>query len=186
MTNVAVPVPYKDRNTFSVGLLIAFASWTLIFFTLLWGYAVYRLRSSVWLAGYISTEVFGSAMFNTVVLFLSSWMLSSAFKQRTGNPAGKLWSAWMLGMIFLLGQLNLWHGLLSNGLHWNSSQAGSFLFLLTGFHALHVVGGLIALTVLCLKFPSLGSTYFAVGAKRFWDFLLVIWLVMFVLIFILQ
>ena len=186
MTAQASSFDLKERNTFSVGFLIALSSWTLIFFTLIWGYAVYRLRSTVWLEAYITPKVLTLAVVNTAILALSSLALRSAFKQKESGGEKFLWSGFSLGILFLFGQLKLWQSLLVNGLRWDGNIAGSFMFLLTGFHALHVIGGLIALAVLCARFPALSQSFFASGAKRFWDFLLVIWLVMFALIFILK
>jgi cytochrome c oxidase subunit 3 len=85
-----------------------------------------------------------------------------------------------------MGQVSLWQLSLANGLRWTDSIAGSFFYLLTGFHALHIVGALVAVLLLCVKFPKWQNSMIATGIKRFWDFLLVVWLVMFLLIFIVQ
>ncbi len=173
----------KERNTFSIGLLIAISSWALIFFTLVWGYVVYRLKSPAWLGDYLTFHTKNIAIINTLLISVSSWSLSVAYKKK--NPVGA-WSAFIMGMMFLGGQLYLWQVLMNQGLHWKSSIAGSFFFLLTGFHALHMLGALGAVLILCIRFGQWQGSLTSLGIKYFWDFLLVVWLVLFGLIFIIQ
>lgn len=185
MPSVSV-MDVRERNTFSIGLLIGLSSWTLIFITLVWGYVVYRLRSAQWMGEFINFQIIGLAVFNTIVLLVSSWALSKAFKQNAVRPQFFLWAAFAFGCVFLTGQVCLWQLSLANGLHWSDSIAGSFFYLLTGFHALHIVGALVAVFLLCLKYQKWQRSMIATGIKNFWDFLLVVWLVMFLLIFIIQ
>lgn len=174
------------RNTFSVGLLIALSSWGIIFFTLVWGYVVYRMRAQSWLGGYLGTSTMLLAGLNTLVMAVSSLTLFKAFKNSTQRSVVLVWGTFVLGLFFLVGQFLLWQRMLEGGLHWQGSIAGSFFFLLTGFHALHIVGALVALLVLCLNFNKWQGTLTGLGIKYFWDFLFFVWLVMFILIFIVQ
>lgn len=176
----------RERNTFSVGILIGLASWTLIFITLVWGYVVYRLRTAQWLGEFITSNVVSIAILNTVVLLVSSWALSKSFKTDTARPKFLAWAAFGFGCVFLAGQCVLWQLSMANGLRWTDSIAGSFFYLLTGFHALHIVGALMAVFMLCLKYESWQRSLIASGIKNFWDSLLVVWLVMFILIFIVK
>jgi cytochrome c oxidase subunit III len=177
----SVLVPGREKNTFSIGLTIALSSWALIFLTLVWGYVVFRLRASSWLQEYLTPQAQVLALSNTIIIALSSWALAKSFKENS-----KLWS-WMafgLGVIFLIGQVSLWKLILLQGLHWQSSMAGSFFFLLTGFHFIHIVGMLPALGYLILQKDK--GSLFSLGIKCFWDFLFVVWLVMFILIFMIH
>ena len=65
----------RRRNTFSIGLMIALASWALVFITLVWGYVVFRMRTSpanggasVWLGEYLTPAVWSLAMLNTGIV----------------------------------------------------------------------------------------------------------------------
>jgi cytochrome c oxidase subunit 3 len=50
-----------------------------------------------------------------------------------------------LGLTFLAGQMFLWTKLASGGFHLYTGPSGSFVYLLTGMHALHLAGGTLAL-----------------------------------------
>ncbi len=175
MVSVSVDTGYK-RNTFSLGMTVALASWTMVFITLLWGYVVYRMRVGVWLEPYMSREIMALAILNTLLLGVSSIVLRR----------GKVLLSFVLGLTFLLGQWMIWKLAFNDGLAWNKSTAGSFFYLLSGFHALHIIGGLVALMVFWVRFDVLKGTSTAVGIRYFWDFLMVVWLVMFTLMFIVR
>ena len=175
-----------QRNTFSMGLMIALSSWALVFFTLVWGYMVYRLRSESWMGNQVTVQAVLVAALNTVVIAVSTWTLFKAFKDNVVHPKRWVWGTFVLGLMFLMGQLCLWQMVLCTGLHWKTSIAGSFFFLLTGFHALHIAGALVAVLMLGLRFDEWQGSTLSIGIKHFWDFLLIVWMIMFVLIFIIQ
>lgn len=50
-----------------------------------------------------------------------------------------------LGFGFLAGQIQVWNGLRAQGLFSHSNPSSSFYLVLTGTHALHLAGGLVAL-----------------------------------------
>ena len=175
-----------QRNTFSVGLMIALSSWALIFVTLVWGYVVYRLRSQSWMGDQITSSAGVVADLNTLLIVLSSWFLAWAFKADAVKAKALVWVTFVLGVMFLVGQVCLWKMVMHTGLHWKTSIAGSFFFLLTGFHALHIVGALVAIMLLCLRFDQWRGSTLSIGIKYFWDFLLIVWVVMFLLIFIIK
>jgi cytochrome c oxidase subunit 3 len=84
---------------------------------------------------------------------------------------------------FLFGQLLAWHELTAadNGLA--TAPAASFFYLLSGLHGLHILGGLAALGLVTTRRGAdirrlrLSSRLCA----TYWDFLLVVWLVLLVL-----
>ncbi|OGX31064.1 MAG: hypothetical protein A2787_01330 [Omnitrophica WOR_2 bacterium RIFCSPHIGHO2_01_FULL_48_9] len=174
------------RNTFSIGLMIALASWALVFMTLVWGYVVLRMRTSIWLGEYLPPVVWSLAALNTTIIALSSLALHWGLRERTFRSPSLIWAAFLLGIIFLLGQLQLWQSIMHHGLNWRGSIAGSFFFLLTGFHALHIAGALLAVFILGVRFQAVQGSSFAIGVKYFWDFLFVVWVVIFGLIFFIQ
>ncbi len=176
----------KQRNTFSIGWMIALSSWGLIFLTLVWGYIVFRFRATSWMNDSVTVRVQEVAIINTSIMMLSSLALSRGIKLYASRIW--VWISFALGIGFLFGQMYLWKLILAEGLHWQTSIAGSFFFLLTGFHFLHVAGGLISLFILCLclhQWQAKASSLIF-GIKYFWDFLLIVWLILFVLIFIVK
>jgi cytochrome c oxidase subunit III len=51
----------------------------------------------------------------------------------------------VLGCTFLAGQLWIWSVLSSRGFHLNTGPSSSFVYFLTGMHAIHLAGGALAL-----------------------------------------
>ena len=146
------------------------------------------------------------SMLNTTVLVLSSvtcqlgvWRAEHGFVGRTGSLLDvRGWGlrewytlTFLMGAFFIGGQVREYTALISDGLTISSSPYGSVFYLTTGFHGMHVTGGLIAFLFV------LGRTY---AAKRFtheqattaivtsyyWHFVDVVWIALFAVIYILK
>jgi cytochrome c oxidase subunit III len=84
----------------------------------------------------------------------------------------------------------VWRALVGAGTGPASGIYGSVFFAISGFHALHVVGGLVALAALVLDArafaPASGALALAPATRRlrlctlYWDFVLVVWLIFYV------
>ena len=146
------------------------------------------------------------ALVNTTVLVLSSVTCQmgvfAAEKGRVGrvgsilNPGNwgmREWYAltFAMGSFFIGGQVYEYASLVSEGLTMSSDPYGSIFFLATGFHGLHVTGGLVAFVLL------LGRTYLArtftheqavsaIAVSYYWHFVDVVWIALFGVIYILQ
>jgi cytochrome c oxidase subunit 3 len=77
-----------------------------------------------------------------------------------GQPALRRTLPWVaatlfLGVLFLLGQVSAWHQLTAQGFAFDqwSTPASYFFYVITGFHAAHLLVGVAAL-VLCLTVPG--------------------------------
>jgi len=102
---------------------------------------------------------------NTFVLLLSSLGMELARRQfreeavlASGDAAPKTSSderskmPWLamtlvLGLLFLFGQWTAWKQLAASGFYVSSTPSSSFIYLLTGTHAVHLMGGILALFV---------------------------------------
>lgn len=175
--NVSVSINKRKNNTSSIGLMIAIASWAIMFMTLVWGYLFYRMKAGVWIDGYLTKDLWNLALINTVFL-----IISSMFYRQVRLRFFSLW----FGFFFLVGQWQLWHLALNNGFNWQGSIVGSFFFMLTGFHALHILGGLAAIAYVSFLPQERLTTTLIKGVGYFWDFLLIVWVTLFVVIFILK
>jgi len=109
---------------------------------------------------------------------------------RRGDPDGLrrgLAVAGTLGLAFLLGQLAAWRELVRAGVYLTSNPHSSFFYLLTGAHGAHLLGGLVALSVILPRawwgrYAPPAST--AVDATAiYWHFLTVLWLYLFILLY---
>ena len=65
-----------------------------------------------------------------------------------GAFRGWLAATLLLGGVFIVGQANEYHHLLTHGLDVNASLFASTFFTLTGFHGLHVTLGLVMLAII--------------------------------------
>ena len=82
-----------------------------------------------------------------------------------------------LGAAFLSSQLTAWRELVRAGAYLSQNPHSSFFYLFTGLHALHLVGGLVALLVVLLRKSPRRELVDMV--TYYWHFLGVLWLVLF-------
>ena len=143
---------------------------------------------------------------NTTVLLLSSvtcqlgvFAVERGQIKRTGsvfNPARWGLREWyvltfFMGLYFVLGQGYEYLSLIRDGLTLQSSGYGSVFYIPTGFHGLHVTGGLIAFLLV------LGRTYVArrftheqavsaIVVSYYWHFVDVVWIGLFATIYLIK
>lgn len=89
----------------------------------------------------------------------------------------------LLGFGFLSGQLLVWNYFRQQGIYIASYPSSSFFYLLTGLHALHLLGGLIALVYTLVGSwmrMKLDSQRIAVDVTGwYWHFMAVLWIYIF-------
>jgi len=135
------------------------------------------------------------ASVNTTILVLSSVTCQlGVFAAERGNV--KLLRRWfivtfIMGAVFIGGQVTEYTELVHEGLTLSSSSYGSAFYLTTGFHGLHVTGGLIAfLLVLATTYISKKFTHDhasrAIVVSYYWHFVDVVWIALFAMIYILR
>lgn len=182
----------ERRRTSFVGMLMALASWTMLFASLFFAYAVLRLRADSWPPdGALPLPKLLPGL-NTLVLLASSVALRFGTRPEAERKPGSLVSALKaaiaLGALFLALQLAVWVPLWRSGFTIASGIYGSIFYGLTALHALHVAAGLVALA--CLVPGALRGAYVSgrQNAVRltamFWDYMDAIWVLMFVTIYL--
>ena len=87
---------------------------------------------------------------NTATLLLSSFTMEMS-RRALARAAGV--SAWisitlLLGLSFVAGQYLAWRQLAAQGLYLATNPNSSFLYVFTGMHALHLLGGITVLVYL--------------------------------------
>ena len=126
--------------------------------------------------------------FSTAVLILSSITMQSslrAFKQRTMYQFRTLLLLTLiLGIVFVVLQWTGFRHLWNHGVRFEGSGAGQFLYIIFGLHALHVIGGIIALIILTIQ-QYFGKTrrYNITPMEvmtTYWHFVDVLWLYLFI------
>ena len=205
--------PNRPDNV-RVGTIIWLASELMFFAALFASYFTVRNVStalapdpsqSLWA---IKTEMLNVpyALGNTIILVLSSVTCQAGvFAAEAGrvSRAGSLvqitrWGmrewyvlTFIMGSVFVAGQVTEYATLVHEGLTLSSDVYGSLFFLATGFHGLHVTGGLIAF-LLILGRTFLARTFTheqavaAVAVSYYWHFVDVVWIALFGVIYILQ
>ena len=127
--------------------------------------------------------------FSTGTIVLSSLVMQMAlrsFKQRDMNRYRLLIAAtFVLGVVFVILQWIGFNQLWNEGIQFKgSSGGGQFLYVIAGLHAVHVLGGVIALMIMFIK-AFLGRTklYGSVPVEimaTYWHFVDVLWIYLFV------
>ena len=90
----------------------------------------------------------------------------------------------MLGGLFVLFQGYEWVQLLGEGLTMQSSQYGSFFYMIVGFHALHAIAAISILAFLYVK--GIQGTLTAEvlwSGQIFWYFVVGIWPFLYLLVY---
>ena len=178
----------------SVGVIVWLSS-ELMFFAGLFGiYFTAKATSTVgWPQAPTHLDV-PYALVNTIILVLSSVTCQyGVFAAERGDVFGlRRWylATLVMGLIFVLGQANEYRSLVEEGTNMSSSAYGTVFYLTTGFHGLHVIGGLIAFGILIgrtklSKFTPAQATS-AIVVSYYWHFVDVVWIGLFLTIYIIQ
>jgi len=130
----------------------------------------------------------------TVILVSSSFTCQfGVFAAERGNVYGlRRWFtiSFLMGLVFVLGQAWEYHKLIEEGTTISSTGYGSVFFLATGFHGLHVIGGLIAFIFMLLRstmgrFTPAQATA-AIVVSYYWHFVDVVWIGLFATIYLIR
>ena len=124
---------------------------------------------------------------NTGALILSSialqWAHVAAKREQVDHVRNGLLAGGFFAFAFIGGQLLAWQQLVDAGYYLHSNPANAFFYLITGLHALHLLGGVVAWGMTTIKL--LGGTEVARVRLSvelcavYWHFLLVVWLILF-------
>jgi cytochrome c oxidase subunit 3 len=134
------------------------------------------------------------ALVVTIVLVASSFTCQfGVFAAERGDVFGlRRWYLLTLAMgtFFVLGQVNEYINLVGEGTTIQSSAYGTVFYLATGFHGLHVTGGLIAFIFLMIrtklsKFTPQQATA-AIVVSYYWHFVDVVWIGLFAVIYFIR
>jgi cytochrome c oxidase subunit 3 len=128
--------------------------------------------------------------FNTGVLILSSVALHCAQVAARRGPMKDVRDGLIAGGLFaytfLVGQLFAWQQLNAAGYFLAANPANAFFYVFTGLHGLHLLGGLVALSLTAdkvLRGFELDQVRLSVKlCAIYWHFLLLLWFVLFTLL----
>jgi cytochrome c oxidase subunit III len=199
--------PVSRPNMVSVGTIVWLAS-ELMFFAGLFAmyFTIRSVSTELWAE---RTEVLNVpfAAANTLILVISSvWCQLGVHAAEHGKPhrgAASLLSlkdwgmrewyvlTYIFGAIFVSGQVLEYSELIHEGVTLASDGYGSVFYLTTGFHALHVTGGLLAFLLIIgrtftTRHYSHAQAAGAVVTSYYWHFVDVVWIALFATIYLLK
>lgn len=129
---------------------------------------------------------------NSAILLASSitmqWAYYSAKRDNLNSLKTGMVLTVLLAVAFLAGQWYSWEALVDKQIFFVGNPSGSFLYVLTGMHAFHLVTGLVFLLIILVAVFQ-----FKIHAKSmvrmemcttYWHFLDILWLYLFVFLLI--
>lgn len=128
-------------------------------------------------------------IYSTIILALSSVMLflaSKALKKLKFNTQRIfLWLTLILGAVFGVLQFDAWGTLVKTGATMvNNNAAISFIYVVSGFHLLHIIAGLCLVTTCLLgsykNIPLVKNQFRMEIASIFWHFIDILWICLYV------
>ena len=200
-------------NLVQVGTIVWLAS-ELMFFAGLFAmyFTVRSVLPELWVTQPAKLNI-PFSLANTINLVLSSvWCQMGVFAAERFQPSrlGPWWTPWtrehglrnwgmrewytltyIAGSLFVAGQIYEYAHLINENLSIASSPYGSVFYLATGFHGMHVTGGLIAFLFIigrsfaAKRFGHTEATA-AIVTSYYWHFVDVVWIGLFLVIYVIQ
>jgi cytochrome c oxidase subunit 3 len=207
MSSTAVTQKVNRPNLVAVGTIVWLSSELMFFAALFAMYFTTRAVQGpdVWLE---STNLLAIpfASINTTVLVLSSVtcqfgvFAAERFQPRRSGSLLQVnkWGmrewfslTFLMGAFFIGGQIYEYAHLVQEGLTLSSDAYGSVFYLATGFHGLHVTGGLIAFLLVMLRVSKArrfghSQATTAIVVSYYWHFVDVVWIALFAAIYLIQ
>ena len=166
------------------------ASIVMLFAALTSAYIV-RKGAGNWLEFKLPVQFF----YNTLVIIISSITLQASYYFfKKGNAQlyrGLLVVSFLLGLVFLGMQYSGWLAMESIGVELAGNPSGSFVYVISGLHAAHLLGGIAAMIValvhaFILKFKVTNQRKLRFELTlTYWHFMGILWIYL-LLFFILQ
>lgn len=203
----SITAPTVNRpNVVAVGTIVWLGSEVMFFAGL---FAIYfTLKSTspeLWSEQTAKLNVTFS-LINTIILVLSSVTCQAGVfaaerlqARRTGGPL-QFWKwgmvewfylTYAMGATFVVGQIYEYSLLVSEHVSLSSDSYGSAFYITTGFHGLHVTGGLIAFLLVigrafAVKNFGHKEATTAIVVSYYWHFVDVVWIGLFLVIYVLK
>lgn len=183
-------------NMVSVGTIVWLSSELMFFaglFAMFFSIRASPLGQEQWAAGNEHLNLPYALTFTTILVASSITCQIGVFRAERGDAQGvRRWFTitFIMGLIFVLGQLNEYRQLVHEGITISSDGFGSMFYLTTGFHGLHVTGGLIAFILFMIRttlsrFTPAQATA-AIVVSYYWHFVDLVWIALFAMIYLMH
>lgn len=192
MSSVAQSMEGRSKvHPHKFALWVAFASITMMFTAFTSAYIV-RQAAGNWLEFKLPSVFFVS----TAAIVLSSVTLHAAYwaykKQKTSLYRSLMVGTLLLGTAFLFLQYEGWLAMNEIGAGLTSNPSSSFVYVISGIHAVHIMGGMIALLMSTLTAIRMPNTITPKRTLRFelvlnyWHFVDFLWVYLLIFFLIQQ
>ncbi|GAA1792874.1 aa3-type cytochrome oxidase subunit III [Planosporangium flavigriseum] len=181
-------------NMVSVGTIVWLSS-ELMFFAALFAmyFSIRAAAPGLWKEHTPHLNLPYAVTFTTILVLSSVTCQFGVFAAERGNVhALRRWFAltFAMGLVFVLGQANEYRVLVEEGVKINADGFGSMFYLTTGFHGLHVTGGLVAFIFFMIRttmgrFTPAQATS-AIVVSYYWHFVDLVWVALFSMIYLLK
>lgn len=181
-------------NMVSVGTIVWLSSELMFFAALFAMYFSIRAASpALWVQETEHLKLPYALVFTTILVASSVTCQLGVFDAERGNAAGmRRWFtvSFLMGLAFVLGQANEFRNLVSEGIKINGNGYGSVFYITTGFHGLHVIGGLVAFIFVMIRstmgrFTPAQATS-AIVVSYYWHFVDIVWIGLFATIYLIK
>ena len=189
--------PLTPESWGKLGMWIFLAGDAVGFGTLLASYGAVRISAADWPSPAQHLGIQLTALMTFLLICSSVTMVKAldALKREDRGGARRFLGLTILGGLLFLGlQAYEWTHLIAGGLKvfanpWGSALFGASFFVVTGFHGLHVTGGVIYLAVVLKVVSRVGDMRYghmiAEIAGLYWHFVDLVWIMVFTFIYLL-
>jgi cytochrome c oxidase subunit 3 len=182
----------ENGSRYRIGMWLALASVAMMFTSLSSAYVVRSGGARDWFPIAMPRVL----LVSTALILLSSVTLEIA-RRNLKRSEHHVYSRYvsltaLLGVGFLVSQLFAWRHLAAQGIYLASHPYSSFFYLLTGAHAVHLLGGLLALAFVWFRSRRQLTAPIAVAKRQaateavtiYWHFMDGLWIYLFLLLFL--
>jgi heme/copper-type cytochrome/quinol oxidase subunit 3 len=176
------------KNRAVLGMILFVASESIFFLLLLLAYVNFHKTTGATAAAELDPLKTGLFSIALIASSLTLWFAEESRKKESVLVRLWLFVTVVLGAIFLTGQGLEYARLLTRGVTISRDLFGSTFFTLTGFHALHVLIGLILISMLLglsifgrKQEPALAGVQ---SVAIYWHFVDAVWVVLFSVVYL--
>ena len=186
---VVEPAPSLRLDNTKLGMWVFLASEIMFFSAIIVIFLVFKMRGLMEVGDVLNIPL---TAVNTFILIVSSFTVVMSLEAIQEGQQTRfqllLLATLVLGSTFIGIQGLEWSELFGHGVTPNGSLFGTAFFVLTGFHGLHVLGGLGWLTITLLrafqgdftKVKNRGIEMFGL----YWHFVDIVWIILFTIIYL--
>jgi len=180
-------IPAVPQRIYITGMTVALGGILMFFMALTSAYIVRKGISFDWRPLVLPRILW----LNTAILLFSSATIARARRYFLRDDIQGFRHWWglttALGLLFLIGQVIAWRQLAAQGVYLASNPSSSFFYVLTAAHGLHLLGGIVALLFVGLRWARQTRLTPATATEVvsiYWHFMDGLWVFLLLLLYL--